>query len=186
MIGEMPVRRVKLPILKLKGGSQIECQVVGDQVFAWSTHWVGGRSYVCPGETCPCCPDYDCRWQGWLLVRLVHGRNTRQRYLLELSATAFDRLNGLMRMDGRTELFGELLVMKRAKARSPLVIEPMGSASVEGVVVGKAAMVWDALATLYGLPSVNMKEGVDEWRVRAEARAAFLLQQASSRSARDC
>lgn len=178
MIGEKPARRTKLAILKVRPGERCEVQVLCDQVFSWSVHWVGNRSYVCPVEDCPACVDWECRWNGWLLVRLVNNAHVKRRGLLELSATTYDRLFGLLRMEGSSSWFGQGVLLERGSRRSPMVAEPVGILPTDGIKVAKPQFVWDALATLYGLPAVQPGESVECWAVRAAQMSRRLLERA--------
>lgn len=178
MVGELPVKRARLPILKVEGGAMVEAVICCDTVFAWHTHWVGSRSYVCPGEDCPACPDWECRWQGWLLVRLLHGQRKAQPFLIELSATTFDRFDGLLRFEGGRQYFGLAVQMSRQRRRSALLIEPAGYVDPGGFKKADPLKVWDALATVYGLPTTAGHDTVEGWQTVASAQAGRLLQRA--------
>lgn len=184
MIGEVPVRRVKLPLLKVEAGSAVTVQSLSDRVFSLTVHWVDGRSYVCPGKGCCACPEWDARYVGFLYVRLLHGNQPSRRFLLEISATTYDRAYGLMRMDAASEWLGQVFDGLWAKKRGPLVLEPMGLPSGEELVAVDPMRVWDALATLYSLPCVADGEDEQQWADRAAQRANHVLQLAIDRAMR--
>lgn len=181
MIGEKPERRTKLAVLKVIGGRQTKVVVACDDVIGFSVHWLGGRSYMCAGDLCPAClADVGSRWNGCLVVRWSQGAASRLM-LLELSASAWDRFFGLVRMEGWSKLNGLAVSISRARAKSPLILDPIGfldGPRPEPVVVWR---MLDAVATLYGLPSAREGEGADDWSDRAAPAAARLLQLAIAR-----
>jgi len=184
MICEGPVKRAKLAVLKLRGGMAADVAICCRDVFGLSTHWIDGRSYVCPGEECPACVQcWPARFAGFLAVRVV-GPGSRSPYLLELSSSAFDRLVGLMKMEGYESFEGLQLHLSRMKAKSPLRAEPLGaSADLAGRIIDDMA-VWSAISVLYSLPYPAPGECVGDWESRSSSAARRLIELAMVRASR--
>lgn len=181
MVGELPVKRLKLPILKVEAGHQVEVQSLSERVLSFYVHWVGGRSYVCAGERCEVCPEWETRWVGFLLVRLMSGGASYRRFLLELSASTFDHAFGLMRMEGCATWLGQGLALSRAKKRSPLCAEPLGVWDLAGAKPAVDMRVWEAVSTIYSLPIPSEGEDETSWVERCVPRALHLLELARQR-----
>jgi len=125
MIQDAPTKRPKLAVVKVRGGQGCDLVICCRGVLGLSTHWVDGRSYVCPGEDCPACSQcWPDRWAGFLVVRVL-GPKSRAPQLLELSGSAWDRLNGLLKMEGYSGVEGLVIHAERRKAKSPLVMDPV-------------------------------------------------------------
>ena len=182
MIGERPSLRTKLPVVKVKPGGSLEVVIVSEEPMTFHAHWLGDRSYMCPGVDCPACfAGVGARWHGFVCVRwsLPHG-SARPMGLLELTETAYNRLDGLRRMFDLGNLYGLGAVLERRTKKSPMRAEPLDDVkrAVDG---GKPVPFWvliDAVATLYGLPACPGGEFVDGWERAAVPRASQLIRSA--------
>jgi len=175
MIGEVPVKRVRLGVLKVRSGMAAEGVIVVRQVLGFNVHWLLNRSYMCPGEGCAACfAGVGARWNGFLVVRVDLG-NAQELRLLELSATGFERLAGLVRMEGWPDLAGVRFRAARSRAKGVLLVEPVArDESLAGKVVSEIR-AWEPVATLYGLPSPMEEESLALWEFRARGAAAALV-----------
>lgn len=175
MVGELPQTRTKVPILKIQGGQSSDVVIVSKGVFGFSVHWHQKRQYMCPGEDCALCnSQMPSRWNGFFVVRCQAGK-TKKLFLLEVSASAFDRFSGLARFNGWKEHFGLECSLRRQRAKSPLMIDPICYTDDAGLAPVSDARGWDAIATLYGLPSFAPEESVAEWEQRGKKAAARLV-----------
>ncbi len=52
MIGEKLSRRTKIALLKVKGGMSCEVVCLADEPLGFRVHWLGKRSFMCPGVDC--------------------------------------------------------------------------------------------------------------------------------------
>jgi len=175
MIGEVPVKRVRLGVLKVRSGMVAEGVIVVRQVLGFHVHWLLKRSYMCPGAQCAACfAGVGARWNGFVVVRADVG-NAHELRLLELSATGFERLAGLVRMQGWPDLAGVRFRAARSRAKGVLMVEPVTrDDSLAGKVVSEIR-AWEAVATLYGLPTPVEGESLAFWESRARDSAARLV-----------
>lgn len=181
MIGEMPQTRVKLPVLKIKAGMRVDVVIASEQVLGFVVHWLGGRSYMCPGDECEACAQHlGGRWNGFFVVRvkLPEGRRVA---LLEVSPGSFDRLAGLCRMEGRSTYAGMRCICSRSKARAPLVIDPVDVTGEEESPLVSSFRAWEAVSTLYQLPALAPGETLGAWEARAIPAARRLVELACRR-----
>lgn len=181
MIGELPTVRAKLPVLKIKAGMRAEFVVLSDSVLGFTSHWLGARSYMCPGEDCVACTQgLGARWNGFLVVKVLLPGGSRMM-LLELSAGCFDRFIGLVRMEGFGSMAGLSCSAGRTRARGALVIEPIRATGEEFGALVPAIRGWEAIATLYGLPAPVAGEGLEKWEGAAAPAARRLVELAVRR-----
>lgn len=184
MITDAPIKRPKLAVLKIRGGQASDVVVCCREVFGLSTHWVEGRSYVCSGADCPaCCQCWPSRWAGFLTVRII-GPASRAPMLLELSGSAWDRLSGLMRMEGYESIEAVVLHASRRKAKSPLQLDPVTIAKETAGRLIEDHAAWSAISVLYGLPQPRPDESIAVWNSRCEQAASRLIELAIVRASR--
>lgn len=177
MFGEMPTTRCRLPVLKIRGGMRCDAVCRSSQVFGMQVHWLGNRSFVCPGSECPACVEYlGARWLGMLAVvpSLPEGQSVGT-HLVELSAGSFDRMTGLQRMADCKSLLGLTLEISRRHDRSGLRVEPDFDGVPSDVVELPFSVLGDAVAVLYALPAVIAGEQCAEWSQRVQPAARRLL-----------
>lgn len=183
MVGESRGKsRVRLPLLKVASGGEVEALILSDAVASVRVHWIGRRSYLCPGGDCPCCLIAESRWVGFLLVRVCQ-RGGDRVYLLEVTGSAYDRLVGLLKMEGVESIRGVQVSARRERAKAPLLLEPLGSFDLSKVAVVPVERVYDALATVYGMPSFMDEETVQQWEERASVAAGHAIRLAMEREA---
>jgi len=184
MIGEVPVKRVCLGVLKIKCGMTCEGFVALREVLGFNVHWLLGRSYMCPGEDCAACfAGVPSRWNGFLVVRARVGHATEMR-LLELSSAAYERFAGLVRMEGWPDLAGVHFTAVRSRAKASLYVEPLDRDEDRAAKALSPLRCWEAVACLYGLPVPRPDESLEEWEVRARSAAGRLVAFASEKASR--
>lgn len=179
MIGEMPRTRTKMPILKIKGGMSVKVLPLVKEPIGFHSHWLGTRSFMCPGVNCPACfAAVGTRWVGFLPVRWFNELGGDSHVsVLELTAGSYERLEGLRKMMGHGSLLSMLCDVSRARNRSVLVLEPM-DADQECERATKPFPEWlllDAIATLYGLPACADGSSRSDWEKLAVPRAIQLI-----------
>jgi hypothetical protein len=177
MIGERYERRTRLRVLKVKGGMVLDLVARRSEPLGHITHWVGRANYMCPGEGCPACmAAIGGRWVGVLPVRVLCGEVLRPTQLLELTGSAWARLDGLLRMDGQRELIGTRLHVSRRRDRDAILLDPDVDGDRFNVKVFPDWALLDALATLYHLP--RCLEGWDAatWSEAAKEKAFARLE----------
>lgn len=186
MIGEMPSTRSKLTILKVKGGMRVEVVLLSAEPLGFNVHWLGTRSYMCPGVDCPACfAAVGSRWAGMQPVRWFNEKH-RDGYVgvLEFTGGTYERLAGLQKMLGLQTLLGVPCRVTRSRDRAVLRVEPTIE-DQDGVRDVKAFPQWlllDAMATLYGLPSCPDGLAKSEWETLAVPRAAQMIRVALPRA----
>lgn len=184
MITEAPTKRPKLAVLKVRGGQAADLVISCDQVMGFQVHWCDGRSYVCPGEDCPACVQcWPQRWNGFLVARVI-GPQTRAPVLLELSATSWDRLSGLMKLQGFETVERLIVSCQRRKPKSPLVVDPLGYSEETDCRIIKEDAAWSAISVLYQLPQPRPGESRSDWDDRASEAARRLIDLAMVRASR--
>lgn len=183
MVGEKLTRsRMRMRLLKVQTGTAVECAVVGAELASLRLHWIGGRSYVCPGGDCPACMEVASRWAGFVPVLVSMGPGSPKGVLLlEVTESAWARFDGLCRLEQDRELFGMRIAVMRRRVKEPLCIDPLGRADLGERKPIALSTCYDALATLYGLTSVREGETVGEWSSRAESGARHALELAIAR-----
>lgn len=178
MVGEMPTRgRLRMTILKVGGGHSAQGVIVASEIASLRLHWIGKRSYVCPGEECEACQTVSSRWAGFvpMLVDVGPGR-PKGVTLLEVTESAWLRFDGLCRMEQDRELFGMRVSVLRRRAKEALLIDPLGRGDLGTRRPIRKELVYDVLATIYQLPSLRDGESVEEWSDRASVAARHQLQ----------
>lgn len=187
MFGECPSNRVRLPVFKVKGGHDVLLTLRSRDVLGFGAHWLGARSFMCPGLDCPACEQFvGARWKGLLAVELHSGSGRETRFgLIEVTESAYGRLRFLRESYGRTEYCGMRVVASRRSAKSPLVFAEgeVGSTFDESAKAVEAIYVASAVATLYGLPSPGPDESLKDWQEHASGSACIALQAALSKVA---
>lgn len=183
MVGEQLTRsRMRMRLLKVNAGSMCEAVIVGGELATLSLHWIGRRSYVCPGEDCPACMECGSRWAGFLPVMVAMGPGSPKGVcLLEVTAPAWGRFDGLVRMEALGELFGIRVSIMRRRVKESLLIDPLGREDLGTRKPVSAAVCYDALSTLYGLPWLRDGESIEAWSARAAVAAGHRIQVAVMR-----
>lgn len=184
MIGEVPSRsRIRMRLLKVQSGSVVDCVILGSELASLRLHWVGGRSYVCPGGDCPACLVIASRWSGFLPVSVAMGPGSPKGVcLLEVTEAAWSRFHNLCRLADLQELFGLHLSVMRRRRMEPLLLEPLDRASLGERKPVSVSTCYDALATLYCLPSFMEGETPVDWSARVESAARHHLALAMDRA----
>jgi len=186
MIGEMPSSRTKVQVLKVRGGSAMEVVPIVREPLGVHVHWLGVRSFMCPGRECPACfAAVGSRWAGFLPVRWKVQQSAAVHVgILELTGGTFERVQGLLRMVGLRDMLGVKTRASRGRDRGPLRLEPLIE-SVDDVDEVKEFPGWmlrDAIATLYGLPSCPEGLSGGDWEAIAIPHAVKLIRVALPRA----
>jgi hypothetical protein len=163
-----------LPILKLQPGSQVEVVIASSRVLYCGVHWLG-RELLCSGEDCAACERGISKVRGFAIAMVTQGHACRP-VLLEASAGAFSRLEGLVAMDGMSLEPGLVVELSRRRKNSPLRMEPVRSGGGFEVQFKPAWRLAAALAVLFKLSMPSSEESVEVWveRVRPQAAAQLL------------
>lgn len=186
MIGEMPTTRTKLPIMKVRAGVTMQVVIAAEEPVGVYTHWLGARSYICPGVDCPACyAAIGAKWLGLLPVKHAPPHaEASSLFVLELSSVPYERLAGLQRLEGLSSLYDQPIEVRRRTKRSPLVIEPIEKSPLPDTLKRPVPrwLVLDGLATVYGLPPCRDAMTPEEWEAVAMPRAVELLRGAVPRA----
>lgn len=185
MLGEMPTTRTKLQVVKIAAGGKMRISVVSEKPVTCHVHWIGDRSYMCPGIDCQACfGGVGARWHGFLAVRWeVQGRRIAPLGLLELTESSYERLMGICKMFDLPHLFGLQVELTRRSKKSMIRAEPTEGQD-DDVLVRTPFPHWmlmDAVATLYSLPPCQNDGEVSSWESKAIPRAATLVKLAVKR-----
>lgn len=186
MIGELPGSRTKMHVLKVRGGEQMTVVGLAKEPLGFHTHWLGTRSFMCPGVDCVACLNcVGSRWVGWLPVRwLEKDAEIYHVSILELALGTYDRLNETLRSFSLSSVVGVPCRASRTRNRASLRLDPLISHSSELVEVDEFAewLLLDVLSTLYGLPSCPEGLGKSSWEAVAIPRAATMVRIAMKRA----
>ena len=179
MIGEFPSSRTRIRVAKVNGGHDAELVLRSSDAFCFRVHWLGARSYMCPGEECPACEQsIGSKWVGMIAVDVLLRSGAEPLFrLLELTESAYECLRFLRVAEGLADLVGLRVHVTRRFNKSPLHFElaELVEAGTEPRDVVPLRFVADAAATLYGLPNLGPEETVEAWEPRAKLAAASLI-----------
>lgn len=169
-------------VVKVKGGSSLDCVLVRPAVFGFFVHWLGKRSFVCPGMDCAACfAGVGAKWSGVVPIRW-EGRQDIPVYtgLLELSQIGFERLELVRRENDLETLLGMRCVFARAADRSPMRVSLADSGALKTTLKAELPqwLVCDAVATLYGLPACPNDDAIALWESEVAVSAARLIRTA--------
>jgi hypothetical protein len=182
MIGEMPSRRTRLTVIKQPPGVTWFYQLAANQPFSFMAHWLGKRSYLCPGSDCPACAQHiGAKWIGVVLVyTLDDNKRVRGRGLLELTESAWHALDDAAAGSGWPLAEGTQFGLSRPSKRRSLKVEYFGKVNVirRPEDVDPQRVLTDAVATLYGLPSLAPGEEISSWADRSVDTARSLIKRA--------
>lgn len=182
MVGELPSSRTKFRVFKVKPGSDMACLSRVKDVMGFHVHWLGKRSYMCPGAECVACEEMvGSRWNGLLGVDVtIDGNGTTRFGLIELSESSYSRLMFVKECEGFKDLFGLRFNVGRQKKRSPIIFTQSADCTVliSNIAEVVDTVIGDACSTLYGLPSVMKGETVSEWSERSSHAARMLISRA--------
>lgn len=179
MINEMPTRRSRIGILKVRPGAEYLLTCASEDPFTFFTHWMGARSYMCPGNECPACAQQiGAKWVGLMYVAMsVDEQKKTVHGMIELTEPAWYRMKDLATMLGTEIGPGLSCSVSRKGRKSPLIFRPIldeEKAPVPGKIM-KMTQIADATATLYSLPSLEPGQEIKKWSERAKTRARSLL-----------
>jgi hypothetical protein len=153
---------MSLPIIKVKPGAGIDVVLMGPEVVALPTHWVG-RQLVCPGDDCPACDSQFPRVFHYLGAAFERSPGKWGLGLLEMSDTTTGRLCAQMEVAGVFFKRGEVVRLSRRYTKSPLVAQPLNMTKEPGSLALNMLMLVQALAVLYQLPPQSGSQTLQEW-----------------------
>lgn len=179
MINEKPTNRTRIPILKIDGPTERTITMACDEPFSFHAHWLGKRSFMCPGTSCPACDQHiGARWLGLVFVE-IHQKDKRYnaRGIIELSEAAYFRLRDLAVQLGNEIGPGLTFNAWRTSKRHPLRFgqPPVSQVAPSDVKSIEMVTLADAAATYYGLPAVAEGETVPAWSSRVEETARSII-----------
>lgn len=182
MFGEKPTGRTRVPVIKVPGGSNVVVRMRCKDVLGLHVHWLGRRSYVCPGDDCAACEQHvGSRWSGFVAVDLWRGNNSGIAFgLLELTEGAWSGLQFMRESVGHESILDLCVVAGRRRTRGALRF----SLPEEDVSFGETRKAWrtehiaDAAATLYGLPPLRGDQKFATWEPLAKDAARRLVARA--------
>lgn len=173
--------RAQLRIVRIAPRHSYRLVLLCDCVMWVGTHWVDGRQWLCAGTDVDACVGCRCqvsRLVGFGLVGMV----TPDRIvpsLLEVSPSAWSRLEGLCRMDGLDVTCGLVVDARRPRSRAALRLEPVEHR--EGLRRYTERQLVDAMAVLYGLPLSRDGEDGTAWLCRVRPCTGSYLVEAMER-----
>jgi len=177
MISERRETRPMLSVLKIQGGQASDLVLCAEKCFGMATHWWVDRSWACGGDLCPACmAGINGRWICFYPC-YSQGDPQRRIRLLELSATSYDKFNGLCRMEGFTESGGMAVHASRKKKGSPLSVTPIGEVPSSERKSLDDSSVWSAIGALYSLPAVKKLQSIASWSQDCEVIACARLKE---------
>lgn len=153
---------MSLPIIKVRPGAGVKVVLMGPEVLALPTHWVG-RQLICPGEECPACDGQFPRVFHYLGAAFERAPGRWGLGLLELSDTTFSRMLAQFEVAGLKMERGEVVLLSRRYTKSPLVAQPQGMKQEPGSLALNVLMLVQALAVLYQLPPQSGSQTLQEW-----------------------
>lgn len=170
-VGDPPVRD-GMRVLKVGAGSRTEVIITGESVVWIGQHWMR-RPQMCLSEDCPACRWNRPRTIGFMSVQTRDGRGS----LLEISVGAYERLIGLMGLDGergrKVDALGLVCSVSRRGRKTPLVLEPTDERVMVPYV--SSDRIIRVIALLYGWPRPADGELIDAYQARgAEAMRPVL------------
>lgn len=169
--GGSDASRFSLPLLKVQPGQCIEFELASTEPLSIGVHWCD-RSLVCVGDGCPLCDYSQCRSAVFAVVtQMVNGKPGREA-LLEMSASAYARLDGLLRMEGVRWAPTLLCQATRRKRNSPLVVEPRATGPRAIGSGSPPIRTLRAVCVLMKLAQPQAAESPSEWMLRM--RPTFL------------
>lgn len=179
MIGEMPTSRTRLAVFKIRGKQSVCCTFRSAEVASFSLHWLGRRSFICPGLDCPADEQsVGSRWSAFAAADFSFGDPERREFgLLEFTESAYERLRFMRQAEQRPDFVGLRCVASRRRDKAPLRFDlPDEGPSYVAATKSLAKMVLiDAVATLYGLPVISPGEELASWEERAMPVARRLI-----------
>lgn len=187
MIGELPSKRTRVPVHKVRGGSHVEIVVRSRTVFGFHSHWLGKRSFMCPGKECAACEQsIGSRWHGFIAIDLRFPGGREKRFgLLEITESAYGRLEFIRESFGMSDFVGLRCFACRRSQKAPLrfVEADEGESIVAEAKPIEVEFVADASATIYGLPSIGVGQSLKEWERNAIPAARTMIGSAVARLA---
>ena len=175
----MPSRRTRVPVLKIKGGGHVLLIVRSAKVVSFTLHWLGRRSYICPGTGCPACEQcVGSRWSAFAGAEYSFGTPEQRSFgLLEFTEGAYERLRFMRETEGRPDFVGLRVVASRSRDRAPLRFDlpDEGPCFVASAKAWDHALLIDALATLYALPALVDLSELERWEKACESRSRLML-----------
>lgn len=185
MIGEIPSRRVRMPVFKFSGGQSGEVLVRSRDVFGFHAHWLGKRSFMCPRTECAACDQFvGSRWHGLLAVDInADSRGDWRTGLLEITESAYGKFQFFRDSFGTKDFLGMRISVSRRGRKSPLYVSETleGSKIVEETSEIGTEIVAAATATLYGLPSPEPGSPIGAWEEVAVRATREMISKAISR-----
>lgn len=189
MIGETPTARTRLVVWKVSGGHDLELVGRSAEPLTFRVHWLGRRSYMCPGVDCPACEQHvGSKWLGlWACDAFYRIGEPPRLGLLELTEGAFDCLRMLRLSEGLESFYGLRVIASRRSKRSVLQFElgALGANVESDRQLVPINLVADAAATLFGLPSCQRDVEFSTWEASAMDVARTLIGRALATMARE-
>lgn len=166
-----------LPLLRCGAGGTVKMVLMAPAPLSFGVHWVN-RSYVCVGDGCPLCEHQRPRIANWILAKPMIGSKFGLLGLLEMSGVAWERLAGLLKMEGVQTPLGAYIEVSRKRANSPLICVPLCEPSVNLVPLDQERTL-DALVVLLKLPPREPQELIPAWAERTRPLLANLAANAA-------
>lgn len=169
-----------LPLLRCGAGGSVSIVLLAPTPLSFGVHWVD-RSYVCVGDGCALCEHQRPRIANWILAKPMIGSKFGLLGLLEMSGVAWERLAGLLKMEGFQSPLGAFIEVTRKRANSPLVCVPLDRDPVKVVALDQERTL-DALVVLLKLPPRLPLETLLAWAERTRPLLAQTAANAANKS----
>lgn len=163
---EAPTRVARWPLVRVRVGEVITCQLLCGQFVRLVTHF-HKTTFLCPEvEECDACELLPGRPYWYLPVQdCIYKRHG----LLELSAHACSDLEQKVRFSGFALRPGIQVELSRRSAKKPVGIEILGSSET---CPSTRPEEWvSALMAVYGLPALHPGETIDGYGERVKTTA---------------
>jgi len=160
-------RAYSLPLARTPANGKLIGIITTHDLIGCATHWYGGRTIPCEGETCKACLEgVPWRWHSYIAAML---KGTRHHVLLEFTAQASEKL--IEYRDAHKTLRGCGITAKRLRNRANgRVMLTCTQTDLESIHLPPEPNVTKALSLIWGLPQpeVNIAD-----RVRQQPRLAI-------------
>ena len=165
--------RWALPLLRVVAGQRVVIALAGSKWFYFGSHWCD-KMLLCSGDGCPGCLQGAPRMMGYRACRVFTGHGWSPA-LLEASCGAIAGLQGFQVMEGVDGEAAKCICVTRRHRRSPLRLEPEDGVSMPDAVSLPDHVTLNAVAVLYGLPTMQAGEESSQWAVRVQPVARGFL-----------
>ena len=144
-----------LPIMRTPANGKLLLMITSEDLIGCPTHWFGGRTVPCEGETCvACAAGYPWRWHGYMAGLLAQGRRA---VLAEFTAQACEQIIAYRDAQG-TLRGGQLTAQRHRNRHNGRVLLNITPGDLEVMHLPPAPDVLAALSLIWNLPKPVLTE----------------------------